>query len=103
MTGSLSEMYDTASIVINAVSSLPPCLVPVGKVSLVRRGISPLEYPDPPPPPPPLPSAGASPPLAPAPPPPLLLLPVFPPFSLYPFPALYPLDIVALPMITLPS
>ena len=71
MTGSLSLATEVASMDINPVSSLPPCLVPVGKVSLVRRVTSPLEYPDPPPPPPVLPTKGASPPYAPAPPPPL--------------------------------
>jgi len=42
-TGSLSEASSVDSITINAVSSLPPTLVPVDKVVLVRRVISPLE------------------------------------------------------------
>ena len=42
-TGSLSEASSVDSITINAVSSLPPTLVPVDKVVLVRRVISPFE------------------------------------------------------------
>ena len=42
-TGSLSEASSVDSITINAVSSLPPILVPVDNVVLVRRVISPLE------------------------------------------------------------